>query len=70
MTLLAGRAVGAPYVGSMAATLALAEVLRLLHGGPVHQLIGVDLLSRDHRVASQHPGDFGGLNPGFELGAT
>ena len=33
VTLLAGKAVGAPFVGTLAATLVLAEVLRLLHGG-------------------------------------
>jgi hypothetical protein len=65
MTLLAGKAVGAPFVGSIAATLALSEVLRLLHGGPVHQLIDLDLLSLDQRVALRHQGDFDGLNPGF-----
>jgi hypothetical protein len=65
MTLLAGKAVGAPFVGSVAATLALAEVLRLLHGGVVHQLVDVDLLSLDHRLASPHPTDFGTLNFGF-----
>ncbi|MFG1247862.1 hypothetical protein [Xanthobacter flavus] len=67
MTLLAGKAVGAPFVGSIAAALALSEVLRVLHGGPVHQLIDLDLLCLDQRVASRHPGDFGGLNPGFTL---
>lgn len=67
MTLLAGKAVGAPFVGAVAATLAVAEVLRLLHEGPVHRLLDVDLLSLDQRAASPHPGDFGGLNPGFAL---
>jgi hypothetical protein len=70
MTLLAGKAVGAPFVGSIAATLALSEVLRLLHGGPVHQLIDVDILSLDQRVASRHPDDFGQMNPGFALAAV
>lgn len=70
MTLLAGKAVGAPFVGSIAATLALSEVLRLLHGGPMHQLIDLDLLSIDQRVSSQHPGDFKGFNPGFVLSAN
>jgi hypothetical protein len=65
MTLLAGKAVGAPFVGSVAATLAVAEVLRLLHGGLVHQLIDLDLLSLDQRQATRHPADFSGLNPGF-----
>ncbi|EQD31005.1 UBA/ThiF-type NAD/FAD binding fold containing protein, partial [mine drainage metagenome] len=70
MTLLAGKAVGAPFVGSIAAALALSEVLRLLHGGPVHQLIDIDLLSLEQRIAVRHAGDFGGLNPGFVMAAT
>lgn len=65
MTLLAGKAVGAPFVGATAATLALSEVLRLLHGGDVHQLIDLDLLSLDQRVTSRHSQDFSHLNPGF-----
>ena len=65
MTLLAGKAVGAPFVGAAAATLALAEILRLLHGGGVHQMIDLDLLSLDQRVASRHQWDFTHLNPGF-----
>jgi len=69
MTLLAGKAVGAPFVGAVAATLAISEVLRLLHGGLIHRLIDLDLLSLDKRVASRHAGDFGGLNPGFTLAA-
>jgi hypothetical protein len=69
MTLLAGKAVGAPFVGATAATLALSEVLRLLHGGPLHQLIDLDLLSLDQRMVSVHPGDFGRFNPGFVLAA-
>lgn len=70
MTLLAGKAVGAPFVGSIAATLALSEVLRMLHGGPVHQLIDLDLLSLDQRVASLHPSDFSRLNPGYALAVS
>ena len=67
MTLLAGKAVGAPFVGSIAATLALSEVLRLLHGGAVYQMIDIDLLSLDQRLVSQHPMDFRELNPGFTM---
>ena len=69
MTLLASKAVGAPFVGSVAATLALSEVLRLLHGGRVYQLIDLDLLGLDQRLASRHPHDFGGVNPGFTMAA-
>ena len=69
MTLLAGKAVGAPFVGAVASTLAIAEVLRLLHGGIIHRILDVDLLSLDHRVTSPHQWDFSGLNPGFVLAA-
>lgn len=65
MTLLAGKAVGAPFVGAVAGSLAISEILRLLHGGKVHQLIDVDLLAVEHRLVSEHPRDFAGLNPGF-----
>ena len=69
MTLLANKAVGAPFVGSIAATLALSEVLRLLHGGAIYQLIDVDLLGLDQRLAIRHSQDFSGLNPGFTRAA-
>ena len=69
MTLLASKAVGAPFVGSVAATLALSEVLRLLHGGAVYQLIDLDLLGFDQRLVSRHPYDVGGVNPGFTMAA-
>ena len=65
VTLLSGKAVGAPFVGATAATLALSEILRVLHGGGAYQMIDLDLLSVDQRVASVHPEDFGHLNPGF-----
>lgn len=65
MTLLAGKAVGAPFVGTIAAALALSEVLRLLHNGTINQLIDVDLLSLDQRVVSDHSSSFVDFNPGF-----
>jgi hypothetical protein len=67
ITLLAGKAVGAPFVGAVAACLAVSEVLRLLHGAPVHQLIDVDLRSIDHRLAVPTARDFSSLNPGYVL---
>lgn len=67
VTLLAGKAVGAPFVGAVAATLVLSEVLRLLHGGDVHKLIDLDLQSIDQRNALRHDADFSRLNPGFGL---
>lgn len=65
VTLLAGKAVGAPFVGAVAATLALSELIRILHCGRVHQVIDLDLLSLDHRIVSRNPRDFGDWNPGF-----
>jgi hypothetical protein len=65
ITLLAGKAVGAPFVGSAAACLVISEVLRLLHGGDVHQLIDVDLRSIDHRLAVINEHDFSAFNPGY-----
>lgn len=67
MTLLAGKAVGAPFVGAVAATLALSEILRLLHGGPVHRLIDLDLLGVDHRTIVPAGDAFAALNPGYTL---
>src|SRR3546814_11202278 len=67
VALLAGTAVGALFVGSVASTLALSEVLRLLHGGAVHQLVDIDLLGLDQRLVSRHPNDFSDLNPGFTM---
>jgi hypothetical protein len=65
VTLLAGKAVGAPFVGAAAACLAIAEVLRLLHQGPVHRLIDLDLLAIGHQTTVLQAGDFSGFNPGF-----
>jgi hypothetical protein len=70
ITLLAGKAVGAPFVGAIAACLAVSEVLRLLHGGVLHELIDLDLQSPDHRCLVTQGHDFSGLNPGFVQAAT
>lgn len=65
VTLLAGKAVGAPFVGATAACLALSEILRVLHGGVVHQIIELDLQGVEHRSTVEHPHDFSRFNPGF-----
>lgn len=67
MTLLAGKAVGAPFVGAVAGALALSEVLRLLHGGPVHRLIDLDLLGVEHRTVVESGNAFANFNPGFTI---
>lgn len=65
VTILAGKAVGAPFVGAAAATLAISEVLRLLHGGAVHELIDVDLKAPEYRKSVLTTKDFTTLNPGY-----
>lgn len=65
ITLLAGKAVGAPFVGAVAATLVLAEVLRLLHGGNLHRLIDLNLTDLAHLQTAPQLRDFSALNPGF-----
>jgi hypothetical protein len=42
---LAGHSVGAPFVGAIASTLVIAEVLRLLEGNSIDELIDGDLRS-------------------------
>jgi hypothetical protein len=46
-------------------SLELAEVIRLLHGGPVHQMIDLDLQAVEHRAVVLNRNDFSALNPGF-----
>ena len=67
VTLLAGKAVGAPFVGATAATLALSEVLRLLHGGTVHELIDLDLKAVEYRCTVSTLQNFSTLNPGYVM---
>ncbi|WP_131992947.1 thiamine biosynthesis protein ThiF [Acidipila rosea] len=65
ITLLAGKAVGAPFVGATAAALVLSELLRVLHGGILNQLIDVDLLSLEHRAVVPNRISFHERNLGF-----
>lgn len=65
MTLLAGKAVGAPFVGATAACLVVAQVLRILHGGIPLQLLDLDLEWPEHLEVVPQKRDFSGFNPGF-----
>lgn len=63
---LAGVAVGAAFVGCVAATLVLSEVLRTLHAGPRYQVVDLSLrrLDMDMLQAVINPAPSSG-NPGF-----
>ncbi len=65
MTMLAGKAVGAPFVGSVAATLVISQLLRLLHGGTIDALVDLDLRSVEHRHVVPTRRNFGSFNPGY-----
>lgn len=65
VTLLAGKAVGAPFVGAVAATLVLSEVLRLLAGSKLHRLIDMNLVDVSQFRSVRQERDFSSLNPGF-----
>jgi hypothetical protein len=67
VTLLAGKAVGAPFVGAVAASLVVGEVLRLLHGGHLHQLVDLDLQSIEHRSVVAQAKPLAAFNPGYVL---
>lgn len=67
ITQLAGKAVGAPFVGAVAACLVVGEVLRLLHGASLSQLIDLDLRDMDYRTVVTQARGFDGFNPGYAL---
>ena len=64
MTLLASRAVATPFVGALAAVLALAEVMRPLHGGLVYAALDVQMKSLRHRTGAA-PATYQGLQTAF-----
>ena len=57
VTLLAGKAVGAPFVGAAAACLVIAELLRVLHDGPLYTVLEMDLQSVEHRSMVRRTGN-------------
>jgi hypothetical protein len=62
---LAGKAVGAAFVGAFTAALCVSEALRVLHGSAPSEVLDADLFALNFRtvVANQH--DFNAFNPGF-----
>lgn len=65
VTLLAGKAVGAPFVGMTAASLCLAEILRFLHDGRLFAVHELDLKVPSGRVSIERGTRPAVFNPGF-----
>lgn len=59
-TQLASRAVATPFVGALAATLVLAEVVRPLHGGGVHATLDLQMKNLRYRTGPK-PSEYMGL---------
>lgn len=59
MTQLASRAVATPFVGALAAALVLSEVIRPLHGGPVHPTVDLQMKNLRFRTGSAPTKYFG-----------
>lgn len=66
LTRLAETAVGAPFVGTVAGCLMLAQVLRVLAGGSPDALVDLDLRSIKSRRAVTNV-TLAASNPGFQL---
>ena len=62
---VAGRSIGAAFVGCVAATFVLSEVLRSLAGGPRIEVLGVTLRSPDKPQVSTNTLEGIATNPGF-----
>jgi hypothetical protein len=62
---LATRTVGAPFVGTVAASLVVAEVLRFLNGGPATEVIDMTLRDPASRSVVAATRKLKGFNPGF-----
>lgn len=62
---LATRSVGAPFVGTAAASLVVAEVLRFLNGGARTEVIDMTLRDPDSRSVVPATRELKGFNPGF-----
>jgi hypothetical protein len=62
---VAGRTVGAAFVGAAAGTLVVADAIRELHGGRRYAMLDIDLRSPTHLQAVVDHGEGGAINPGY-----
>ncbi len=65
VTMLAGKAVGAPFVGVAAATFVIAEIIRVLHGGPLFAVLDMHLKAPHSRIVGKRTAELELANPGF-----
>jgi hypothetical protein len=70
LTLLAGRSVGASFVGTVVASLVVAEALRLIVGGPQYGLIDGSLRTLARRTAIPNEGTTEAATVAFNPGYT
>jgi hypothetical protein len=69
ITMLAGRTVGASFVGTVAATFMIAEMLKMVHGGPSCAIIDGTLRSLDSVSAIENKQWRSAFNPGITTSA-
>jgi hypothetical protein len=62
---VAGRAAGAAFVGAVAATIAISELVRIVNGGDRYETITMNLRTPDGLVAYRSPVEKTIRNPGF-----
>ncbi len=62
---MASRTVGAPFVGTVAATMVVAEVMRVLNGGAANEVLDMSLRDPASRELVASTTDFHRLNPGY-----
>lgn len=67
---VAGASAGAAFVGCVAATFVLSEVLRFFAGGPRFEVVGVSLRSPDKIQGSHNTVTSAPVNPGFTRART
>lgn len=65
LTLLAGRSVGASFVGTAAGALAIAEAIRLVMGGPEYSLVDGNFRTLERRSAVPNERTSVAFNPGY-----
>lgn len=70
LTLLAGRTVGASFVGAVTATIVVAELLRLACGGARFEVIDGSLRSLNYHTAIPNPTSAVPFNPGVTPACT